>query len=132
MSTTAEKQKTLQPGEIAVNEIELKLLIELTATLKNDLFELYKGSIGLLSVLGLAENGQVKAEAFGEDGKTLPHIIKQAGNIIGLVMKSQAPGPFGKNAAKELTEKFAFFTPLIPLFIKYGEEFKNEIQNKQS
>lgn len=122
--------ETLKNGEIA---IEKKLLITLYNQLENQKAEiraLYDGSIKVLSLIGLAENGRVKTEAFEEGGNAMPEILKGAGSIMSLVMQSQVP-IIGKKAEQKLIEKFDFFKHLIPMFIKYGNEF-NPPQTKEN
>lgn len=120
----------MEQNEIAIDRGKLKILLDNTGTLEKtieaqraEIRALYDGSIKVMEIIGLAENGIIKAEAFEEGGGAIPEILKGASSIIGLVMQSQVP-VIGKKAEKKLIERFSFFQELIPLFIKYGNEFK--------
>jgi hypothetical protein len=112
----------LKENEIAIDRQQLNVLLTLNETQREEIKQLYFGSIQLLEMLGLAENGKVKAEAFADGANPLPEILKEASSLIGLVMQAGAPFGMGKKAEKKLIEKFSFFTQLIPLFIKIGNE----------
>jgi hypothetical protein len=119
----------LKDNEIAIDRDKLKTLLANSenqkneiAALKAEIRELYDGSINILSIIGLADNGMIKKEAFEEGGNALPEILKGASNIMGLVVQAQVP-VIGKNAEKKLLEKFGFFSKLLPIFLKYGELF---------
>lgn len=110
--------------KIEVPESQLTQLIEKNEELKKDVKQLYDGCIKILELLGLAEDGRFKSECFGPDSDNpLPQVLKSAGSIM--LLAGQAGVPIlGKQAEKKLLEKFGFFNPLIPTFLKYGEEFK--------
>ncbi len=115
----------LKETEIAINKESLKALLDQNESQKAEIRALYDGSIKVMELIGLAESGQIKSEAFEDGGNALPEILKGASSIMGLVMQAQVP-VIGKKAEAKLVEKFSFFKDLIPVFVKYGNEFKNK------
>lgn len=118
-----------EPIETTIKIAELEILLTTIEMQKSEILKLYLGSMQVLSLLGLAKDGKVKAEAFEEEGNALPEILKEASGLMMLVMKAQVP-VIGKQAEKELIQKFSFFSELIPLFIKYGNEFSGIISEQ--
>lgn len=108
--------------EIKIPKQQLTELLNKLEEKDAELKALYNGSIKVMELVGLAENGKIKAECFEEGANPIPEVIKGGSSIMSLVMQSQTPF-IGKKAEAKLTEKFSFFKDLIPLFIKYGNQY---------
>ncbi len=94
---------------------------------KNDIFNLYNGSIKTMEVIGLAENGKMKPGILSGEANPLGLVLKGGSDIFTLAMQAQVP-VLGKKAEAKLLDKFSFFKELIPLFEKYGAEFGAQIE----
>ena len=109
---------------VQVKKEQLDKLIEQNQQQKQEIKELYDGTIKLLDVLGLVENNKIKPEYFNGEQNPIPDILKSASSIMMLATQANIPG-LGKKAEAKLVEKFSFFKQLIPIFEKYGKEFYN-------
>jgi len=114
---------------IEVSEIQLKELLELNQKQLNEIAQkdleikaLYNASINIMELLGVAAEGKIKPEMMEDGNNPLPEIMKEAGSLVSLVMKSQIP-LIGKKAEAQLVEKFSFFGALLPLFQKYEKQY---------
>lgn len=106
--------------KIEVPKEQLEKLIEQNSEYEKEIKLMYEAVIGILDVLGLAENGKIKPEAFGENSNPLPELLKGGSKIMGLMFQSQVP-VIGKKSEEELKQKFAFFGPLMPVIKKYSQ-----------
>lgn len=99
---------------------KLEKLLEENTQLKADI-DLLKGVvIDILKVLGLLDPQQnvLKKEIeSGEEGFTKP-LLKALGEVTKLLIMSKGFG--GKDAERQLNEKFAFIPKLFPILKKYA------------
>jgi hypothetical protein len=118
----------LKPNEIAIDRAQLNKLLSDIKDLRQDnevkneeIKQLYQGTIKVFEALGMAENGEVKP-ALLQDGFKFSMLVSGAKDIFGLIIQSQ----FSKKAEEILTNKFSAFKTLLPVFLKYSEQFKNK------
>lgn len=108
--------------QITISKDKLNSLLDKIDEKEAEIQALYNGSIKVMELVGLAENGKIKSECFEEGANAIGEVIKGGSSIMSLVMQSQTPF-IGKKAEAKLMEKFSFFKDLIPLFIKYGNQY---------
>lgn len=109
-------------AKIEIEQEQLDTLLSRIEEQNADIKKLYDGSMKILELLGLAENGLAKTECFTGEENAMPNIIKGAGSLFTLLTQSQIP-IMGKRAEAKLVEKFSFFATMVPIFEKYGKEF---------
>lgn len=82
----------------------------------NDLKEVVMGVMG---VLGLAENGKPIPELFEEEPEIVGPCIKGITSVSTMMMKTKLPGPMGSRAEKELAQTFHFIKLIPPLLKRH-------------
>lgn len=120
--------KKLPPEKtVQVPEAQLQTLLDQNEEMKKDLATWRSAGVKLVTLFGVfdPETGRmkpeyVKSEKKPEPENPMPAILKSATSIMGLAAKTNLPGSMGRKAEDQLIEKFSFFSELVPLIEKYG------------
>jgi hypothetical protein len=84
--------------------------------------------IKIMDLMGLIDpqTNKMREEIASGDESFVPGMLKSLGDVVQLLMKSNAPKMFGGEKAKEqLAQKFDFIAPLLPIINKYNNQDKD-------
>lgn len=123
------------PEKVSVNKDELEFLINEVETKTAELHLMYQSCAKMLAVIGLSDGVTISPDAFSDSNKPFTKVIKSGASLLALMTSASMPDFIGKDAKKEITEKFSFFQEMLPILEKYNQIFEGihriKIEQKQ-